>query len=61
MGGTTQEDNKNNEDNKMINKKRTRIMKTTNILDFNRGKKMYKSIGYTRYVNETKMYAKNNQ
>ena len=22
---------------------------------------MHKSIGYTRYVNETKMYAKNNQ
>ena len=45
----------------MIKKKRIRTMKTTSFLDFNRGKKMHKSIGDTRYVNDTKMYAKNNQ
>ena len=36
-------------------------MKTTSFLDFNRGKKKHKSIGYTRYVDETKTYTKNNQ
>ena len=30
-------------------------------MDFNQGKNMHKSIGDTRYVDETKMYAKNNQ
>ena len=36
-------------------------MKTTRCLDFNRGKKIHKSIGNTRSINETKMYSKQNQ
>ena len=45
----------------MIKKKIIRSTKTTSFLDFNQGNKMHKSIEDTRYVNETKMYAKNNQ
>ena len=45
----------------MTKNKRIRTIKTTSFLDFNRDKKKHKSIGYTRYVDETKTYTKNNQ
>ena len=61
MGGTTQEEKKNNKENKNDKEEQNQNYEKTSFLDFNRGKKIHKSIGDTRYVNETKMYVKNNQ
>ena len=45
----------------MIKKKKIRTMKTTSSWISTEAKKMYQSIGDTIYVDETKIYTKNNQ
>ena len=58
---STQEDNKNNDDNKYEKEEDNQNYENNQFFGFQQRQKKHKSIGYTRYVDETKTYTKKNQ